>query len=48
VCPAPECTAKFVNFCPKRHYACNHPCQGFLNEKDCLPCLDKRCAKKNE
>jgi hypothetical protein len=48
VCADPECAAKYVNFCPKRHNICNHPCQGFLNEKNCLPCLDKRCAKKNE
>lgn len=48
ICTQPECVQKSTNMCQKRHYNCDHPCQGFLNEKDCLPCLHQRCSKKNE
>ena len=48
VCSNLECVTKSNNVCPKRHSNCNHPCQGFKNEKNCLPCLNKYCARKNE
>ena len=27
---------------------CGHPCCGFLNETQCLPCLDPSCVEKNK
>jgi hypothetical protein len=32
--------------CDKVH-ACGHPCCGFVNEAQCLPCLDEKCVKDN-
>lgn len=31
--------------CAKMH-ACGHPCGGFANEKECLPCLEPDCITK--
>lgn len=27
---------------------CGHPCCGFKNEEQCLPCLDPACVDKNK
>ena len=26
---------------------CGHPCGGFKNERDCLPCLEPECVEKS-
>jgi len=27
---------------------CGHPCCGFVNEAQCLPCLDPSCVEKDK
>lgn len=44
VCDAVECRKATKNACSKIH-KCRHPCMGYINEKECLPCLRESCAK---
>ena len=45
ICSAEECKQKAANACRKMH-KCNHPCSGYINELNCLPCLNDDCAEK--
>jgi len=45
VCNKPECIAEMNNTCSKIH-PCGHPCGGFANETQCLPCLEPDCITK--
>jgi E3 ubiquitin-protein ligase MYCBP2 len=45
VCKKPDCLAEMNSSCAKMH-TCGHPCGGFANEKECLPCLEPECISK--
>lgn len=45
VCRKPDCLNEMNSSCAKMH-ACGHPCGGFANEKECLPCLEPDCIIK--
>lgn len=46
VCTKKDCKKLKELSCNKKH-DCGHPCRGFKNEVDCLPCLDPECSGKN-
>eukprot|EP00357_Protocruzia_adherens_P036526 CAMPEP_0115008332 /NCGR_PEP_ID=MMETSP0216-20121206/21845_1 /TAXON_ID=223996 /ORGANISM="Protocruzia adherens, Strain Boccale" /LENGTH=575 /DNA_ID=CAMNT_0002375711 /DNA_START=183 /DNA_END=1910 /DNA_ORIENTATION=+ len=47
VCNQPECVGKMKSSCTKIHTSCGHPCGGFRDEEECLPCLHEECASKD-
>lgn len=46
VCQEKDCLEVMFKTCAKMH-PCGHPCCGFKDEKQCLPCLEPECAEKH-
>lgn len=46
VCTSEECLIKSKSACQKL-LSCGHFCSGYVNELNCLPCLNDDCAEKN-
>ena len=47
ICTDTECVQKSKQICQKT-LECGHPCSGFVNEINCMECLDYDCASKSE
>lgn len=47
ICRSPACIELMGKSCEKVN-ACGHPCCGFKDEQQCLPCLNEECVNKNE
>ena len=45
-CNSPDCVKLMKQACDKT-LPCGHLCYGFKGEKQCLPCLNEDCVKKN-
>ena len=43
ICKKKDCEKLSKKACSKIH-KCNHPCLGYIREKNCLPCLHEKCA----
>lgn len=46
VCRTKNCIELMKASCSKLH-ECGHPCKGFANETNCLPCLEVECIKNH-
>jgi hypothetical protein len=47
VCNKEDCIKRLKLAC-KKMLKCGHSCFGLINEKNCVPCLNEKCADQNK